>query len=308
MAEDPESIARRLLQLRRLSKQLALTPDAEATYRALEQAKNAGAAPQWVQYLTDRLAFEVGNADQPPELPSESKSPRSKSTNPPALTEAKLESPPALSLAQSIEAEQSEPFPPTLETESDPFLGLDAQSPAPANSLFVHEEQSESEESSEGQHQEQQPQARPLLDRLPAEIRDTLTGFGLPGPSLPVQDPPSSELPKKAEPLPPKPEPVEQSKEQTGTELALASVAPKPKQSRKRGAYNSQIRNCARKVVEQAYGDARPVKGEAKKSVVKKKLADTYQKMASAKLLPSTEREPSWSTYERELGWRDVEK
>jgi hypothetical protein len=178
MAEDPESIARRLLQLRRLSKQLALTPDAEATYRALEQAKNAGAAPQCVQYLTDRLAFEMGNADQPPELPSESKLPRSKSTNPPALTEAKLESPPAFSLAQSVEAKQSEPFPPTLqlfESESDPFLGLDAQSPALANSLFVCEEQSESEESSEGQHEEQQPQAQPLLDRLPPEIRDRLT-------------------------------------------------------------------------------------------------------------------------------------
>jgi hypothetical protein len=191
---------------------------------------------------------------------------------------------------------------------------------------------SESEKFSRG---EQQPEARSLLDRLPAEIRDNLIDeerallpwieenerltspkrlsefcarFGLPVPSLRVQDPPSSELPKKAEPLPPKPEPVEQSKEQTGTELALASVAPKPKQSRKRGVYNSQIRNCARKVVEQAYGDARPVKGEAKEPAVKKKLTDTYQKMVTAKLLPSTGKEPSWSTYERELGWRDVEK
>jgi hypothetical protein len=58
-----------------------------------------------------------------------------------------------------------------------------------------------------------------------------------------------------------------------------------------------------------AYGDALPVKGEARESVVKKKLTDTYQKMVDAQQLPPTgEKGPSWSTYQRELGWRDVEK
>jgi hypothetical protein len=200
MAEDPESIARQLLQLRRLRKRFALTPEAEATYQALEQAKKAGAAPPWVQYLTDQLAFEVGNADQPSELPSKSAPPGSKSelsepkpkpetSNPSALPGAELQSHTPLSPAQSVEPEQSEPFPPTLqlfEPESEPFLELEKQAPAPANSLCVSEKRSKSEE----KHKEQQPeptkseptpQQAHVMNKLRQKFRST---HGIPPPEV----------------------------------------------------------------------------------------------------------------------------
>jgi hypothetical protein len=53
-----------------LRKQLGFTPEAEDALQALERAEKANAPAQTIQYLKDRLSFELGMIEQEPALPA----------------------------------------------------------------------------------------------------------------------------------------------------------------------------------------------------------------------------------------------
>jgi hypothetical protein len=81
---------------------------------------------------------------------------------------------------------------------------------------------------------------------------------------------------------------------------------------KKRGSYNSRQRLRARKVLQRMFGDKEyPAKDDDTVDIddLKNRFHDTYNAMVSAGQLSRVKGgAPSWSTVERELGWKDTEQ
>jgi hypothetical protein len=95
-------------------------------------------------------------------------------------------------------------------------------------------------------------------------------------------------------------------KQEPASQVEKGSVSSR----KKRGSYDAKQRKRARKVLQRIFPDKEyPAKDDVDVEDLKKRFNETYNKMVAAGQLPrAIGGAPSWSTVERELGWKDTEQ